>query len=61
MTLGLSGTGGLVVMVHTIKTITKEQMLIRVISCRKADRREIRVYQGLSHEERLRFLERRAG
>ena len=45
MTLGVCSTGGLLVVVHTFKSITQNQMLIRIISGRKADKKETSSYQ----------------
>jgi uncharacterized protein len=44
ITLGLSGTGGLVVVCHTFEWVDSTTARIRIFSCRKATRRENRQY-----------------
>jgi len=46
ITMGISGNGNILVVVHTFKDINENNTLIRIISARKATKREIRQYQG---------------
>jgi uncharacterized DUF497 family protein len=45
-TLGLSALGRLLVVCHTFQEISKDSATIRIISTRKATRRETRKYDG---------------
>jgi len=51
ITLGISATGTPLVVHHTFDQTDSETFQIRIISSRKATRREIRQHKGLGHEE----------
>lgn len=46
ITLGIAGNGNLVVVVHTYNILNNEVANIRIISARKATKRERKEYQG---------------
>jgi len=46
ITLGISATGGLLVVHHTFEAISKEHVRIRIFSTKKAARKEIQEYQN---------------
>ena len=50
ITLGLSETGGLLVVCHTFRQIDPSTVCIRIISGRKATQREMRQYSELKKE-----------
>lgn len=45
VTIGLGGTGGLLLVIHTHVEISRDSILIRIISARPATRRETRQYE----------------
>ncbi|MBN2424002.1 MAG: BrnT family toxin [Calditrichaceae bacterium] len=46
ITMGISGNGNILVVIHTFKEINENNTIIRIISARKATKREIQQYQG---------------
>jgi uncharacterized protein len=53
VTIGRDSHGRVLVLVHTFSEISAEEWKIRIISARKATKRETRQYEQLSHEERI--------
>ncbi len=45
VTLGIDKTGALLVVIHTFQKKNKEEYKIRIISARKATRKEVKQYQ----------------
>jgi len=45
ITLGLSYSGGLLVVHHTFKEMAEEKLVIRIFSARKATKKEIKQYR----------------
>jgi hypothetical protein len=46
VTLGLSSKGILLVVIHTFRTVSPSAAHVRIISCRKADKTEIKEYNN---------------
>ena len=46
ITLGLDSHGIMIVVVHTFQEISKESFKIRILSARKATKKEIKQYKG---------------
>jgi uncharacterized protein len=53
VTIRRDSHGRVLVLVHTFSKISAEEWKIRIISARKATKRETRQYEQLSHEERI--------
>jgi len=53
ITLGLDREGAVLVVIHTFHAIDQENIRIRIISTRKATRREQRQYKEGDHETRI--------
>jgi uncharacterized protein len=51
VTVGRDSYGRVLVFVHTFSEISAEERKVRIISARKATKREMREYEELSHEE----------
>ena len=50
LTLGLDRTGVLLVVSHTFRAETESSARIRLISARKANKSEVKQYEGKEHE-----------
>ena len=53
VTFGKDNNHVLLAIVHTFREETKEECTIRIISARKATRKERQQYKGLEHEKRV--------
>ena len=47
VSLGMDKSGAILVLVHTFSEISADECKVRVISARKASKREIRQYEGV--------------
>lgn len=47
VTIGRDSRGRVVVLVHTFSRVSAEEWKVRVISARKANKREVRQYEGV--------------